>query len=913
MKRTDEIEIGAFARTLSRSGIDVYAYDTKEDRMVFFSDQKNCCREILDWQDSAEIRRWIHPEDQDTFQRMLRSGREESLEIRMVEDGVTRRKLVEAQPVDDRFVTGIIRDVTVERKRERMLEEQAHRDPLTGLYNRSWGVDLISSYLQRKDPYTSCGLMVLDIDYFKGVNDSYGHLFGDRALEAFAQLLLSLFRPEDVIVRSGGDEFVILLKDTNQNGLVKKAGELVEATRRLQFSEETYHMTCSVGVCFLPENVAGYTYEQLFGNADWALYKAKEHGRNRYVFCDSLRRHETWNLDDEKVEDVDARYLHNDIISTAFEIFEKMNNFSMAIHLLLKVIGYQFDLDRITIVRTDVKGKLAGKQYQWCAQGVPKVLDVPGSFQKEDFLTLFHSYDEYGTTVLQYDSMHQYSEGARKLLMQGDARTVLYGAMYQDGSYTGAISFVVCREKRYWSEKNRRQLGEVTKLISIHMAKNPSMNSLTRGASNLLEYDSLTGLISFSRFKEEVERRIVGELAGTYAIIYTDFENFKYFNQQYGYLSGDQLLKDFCGCVMEDLRELDAADVYFTRVVSDQFILFRPVSDVHRLVEHVEQVNRAFCRQQMLGHPELRTRVRSGVYVIDARCESASAAIDVANYARKQILPSSPNMAFLYDARLAKQHDMEKQTLNGIERAIRNHEIEVYFQPKVWLKDDTVAGAEALSRWHREDGTLMEPDLFIATLEKDGRIVDLDFYVLEQAAAFLDKCRREGRKLLPIAVNGSILHAQDAHTVDKCRAVLDRYGLDPSLIEVELTETATVNDYENVRRLFQNLQAAGFQTSMDDFGAGYSVLNVVVDVPVNAVKMDKAFLMHCMATEKGRIFLESLIHVMKGLEYKVICEGIETKEQAQFLRQAGCDLGQGYWFSKPIPAAEYEKIIDAER
>ena len=909
MKRTDKIEVGAFARTLRRSGIYVYAYDKEEDRMVFFSDQENCCREVLHWQDSPEIRSWIHPEDRAAFVQQLKDSQDRTVEIRMVEEGSIRRKQVELQPVDDRFVTGIIRDVTV----ERLLEEQAQRDSLTGLYNRSRGTELISTYLSQKDPYASCGLMMLDIDYFKGVNDSYGHLFGDRALETFAQLLLSLFRPGDVIMRVSGDGFVVLLKDIDHNRLVKKAGELVEATRRLRFSEETYHMTCSAGVCFLPENISGYTYEQLFGNADWALCRAKETGRNRYVFCDCLRRYETWNLDDAKVEDVDARYLHNDIISTAFEIFEKMNNFSLAIHLLLKVIGYQFDLDRITVVRTDVKGRQAGKQYQWCAEGIPGALDVPGSFRKEDFLTLFRSYDEHGTTVLQYDSMYRYSQEARDLLMQRDAKTVLYAALYQDGSYIGAISYVVCKEKRYWSEEDRKQLGEVTKLISIHMAKNPSINALTRGASNLLEYDCLTGLISFSHFKEEVERRIVGELAGTYVIIYTDFENFKYFNQQYGYRSGDQLLKDFCDAVIGNMKETDVGDTYFSRVVSDQFILFRPVTDVTRTMEVVERINREFCSQQMLWHPEIRVRLRSGIYVINASCESASEAIDAANYARKQILPSSPHMTFLYDENLAKQQELEIQTLNGIESAIRNHEIEVYFQPKVRLEDNTVAGAEALSRWRREDGTLMEPELFIATLEKDGRIVDLDFYVLEQVAAFLSKCREEGRKLLPVAVNGSVLHAQDANTVEKYRAVLEQYGLDPSLIEVELTETATVNDYDNIRRLFQNFQTAGFHTSMDDFGAGYSILNVVVDVPVDAVKLDKAFLMNCMSSEKGRTFLKFVIRVMKGLEYKVICEGIETKEQAEFLRQAGCDLGQGYWFSKPLPAAEYEKLLDQEK
>ena len=234
---------------------------------------------------------------------------------------------------------------------------------------------------------------------------------------------------------------MIFLKDISHAVLVNKAMQLVKAVQKLRFSESSYSMTCSVGVCFLPENVSGYTYEQLFENADWALYRAKENGRNRYEFCDDLQRfalsEKEWK---RTAANIDARYLRNDVIATAFEIFEKMNNFNAALEQLLAVIGVRFSLDRITVVRTDIKAMNAGRQYQWTSAGTPQALTSPGGFDKEDFLTLFLSYDEYGTTVLQYDNMSMYSPGARALLMQGDAKTVVYAAMSCEGKYTGAIS-----------------------------------------------------------------------------------------------------------------------------------------------------------------------------------------------------------------------------------------------------------------------------------------------------------------------------------------------------------------------------------------------------------------------------------------------------------------------------------------
>ena len=371
----------------------------------------------------------------------------------------------------------------------------------------------------------------MDLDYFKNVNDTYGHLFGDVFLSTFAGFLRTFFEKKDILVRAGGDEFVVLMKDISHEALAKKMGRLIKTIRKIEFSRPGFSITSSIGICYLAENVSGYTYEQLFENADWALYQAKIQGRDRYVFCDNLRRYAQAVPAAPETADIDARYLHNDLISTAFELFEKNNSFETAIPLFLKIVGIRLQLDRITIVDTRIRERSISRQFQWTS---PRAEPVPlngESYTKEDFLTLFHSYDEYGTTVLQADNMGMYSPQGRALLMQGGAQTVVYAAMYGEGEYQGAIAYVVCGSKRYWTPQNRRELGEITKIINAYLSKHLAVNAVSRGMTSAPEFDRLTGLLAFSRFKEEVFHKISGGDAEGFQIFYCDFENFKYFNE----------------------------------------------------------------------------------------------------------------------------------------------------------------------------------------------------------------------------------------------------------------------------------------------------------------------------------------------------------------------------------------------
>ena len=884
-------------------------YDPARDELTFYDFLQKKRETLPGYLNSAfPARAQILAEDRWQMRALLTGELHGPLELRfLAKDGNILYREVDAHPVPDGQVyVGYAKDITAQNARVQELLQQAHHDSLTQLYNNRTGKELISRYLQDKDPYASCGMLVIDLDFFKNVNDRYGHLFGDKVLQELARLLRTLFRPSDILVRAGGDEFVVFLKDVPNTTLLKKTRQLSESVRRIDFKENDYQMTCSIGACFLPENAAGYSYDQLFENADWALYQAKSNGRNQYVFCDNLRRYAEAAPETPEDADIDARYLHNDLISTAFELFEKVNNFESAIALFLKIVGIRLQLDRITIVNTKINEHSISSQFQWASPRAKPVNPQNASFTQEDFLTLFQSYDEYGTAVLQADNLDMFSPAGRALLMQGDAKTVVYSAMYTEGEYQGAIAYVVCGSKRYWTNQNRKELGEITKIINAYLTKHLAVNAVSRGMVSAPEFDRLTGLLAFTRFKEEVSHKIVGGYAEGYQIFYCDFENFKYFNEKYSYATGDQLLKEFSGFLVDEARQW--GECYLCRVVGDQFVLYLACRDPDGPLHYADKLCREFEQYQAQHYPEVRLRVRMGVYAIEPDCPSASAAIDKANFARKQVRSSDNRApAILYDKTLETKQALTGELLNGLSQAMENGEFKLYLQPKFNPKDFSVIGAEALTRWVKPDGTIVYPDQFIPILESIGRIVELDLYMFDQVAQFLARNAQAGHRLLPIAVNASVVLAREDQPTQGYSEILEKHNVSARMLEIELTETAVVSEYDRVKRLLTSFQNNGMQTSLDDFGAGYSVLNSVVDIPVNTIKLDRLFLTRCISNSRGTSLLREIVQMVKRLGYQVICEGIETEEQVDLLRSLDCDGAQGFWFSKAIPAEEFEQ------
>lgn len=250
-------------------------------------------------------------------------------------------------------------------------------------------------------------------------------------------------------------------------------------------------------------------------------------------------------------------------------------------------------------------------------------------------------------------------------------------------------------------------------------------------------------------------------------------------------------------------------------------------------------------------------------------------------------------------------------TAQDVLEAIRNHEIQVYYQPQYDALTNKMKGAEALARWVRPDGTVLLPGAFIPQMEATDHICTLDWYMLHEACAFLRDLPDNKRHR--ISVNFSRRHLYEPHFIDTLCATVDSYGIARKWIGVEITESAAVQLGPNVVRWVREVQKSGFRVAMDDFGSGVSSLIFLKDVPVDVLKLDRSLLSSNCESERERAMLESILDFAHRLNITTIAEGVETEEQLSFLRTSGCQRIQGYLMARPMPAEEYRRHCDELR
>lgn len=256
--------------------------------------------------------------------------------------------------------------------------------------------------------------------------------------------------------------------------------------------------------------------------------------------------------------------------------------------------------------------------------------------------------------------------------------------------------------------------------------------------------------------------------------------------------------------------------------------------------------------------------------------------------------------------------DINKSNVGELlKKAIENKELKVYYQPKHNAVNGKIQGAEALARWQMSDGVMIAPGMFIPLLEELGLIVDLDWYMLRETCLFLANEIKEGRHVVTVSVNFSRFHAKERDFAKRLAEVVDSFGIERRLIEIEITESALAFDGVDIIEFCRTIKEAGFDISIDDFGSGLSSLNFVKDVPASVLKIDKSLLSSNCEDEKERIVLESIFEFAHRLNLTTVAEGVETKEQLGFLRTCGCELIQGFLFAKPMPENDFREALKA--
>lgn len=419
---------------------------------------------------------------------------------------------------------------------------------------------------------------------------------------------------------------------------------------------------------------------------------------------------------------------------------------------------------------------------------------------------------------------------------------------------------------------------------------------------NTTSIDPLTRLFTLDKFKRMAENVFLKNRNKKYVVVFSDINNFKYINDTFGFLEGDRLLADYA----ELLQQFFGGDSIIARHSADKFLVFREYKTTEELKNLLTEMNIKFRTEKLPQLPSAAVSLINGACLVNPNTGGINSAIDNANTARKRLKESKSGGFILYNDYLEKQIYNEMDIITNMQNALDDKEFKVFLQPKVSFKDNELTGAEALVRWIKSDGSMVFPGDFIPVFEKNGFIVNLDFYMLESVCALQRKWLDEGRKMYTISVNMSRFHVLDPLFPAKCKSILDKYGIAPELIELELTEGIFLSDMNAVIEMFVQLKRFGFYISIDDFGSGFSSLNILKDLPADILKIDKGFFSKGRLKDKDKIIVEGVVSLAKNLDMIVLCEGVETEVQVDFLRSINCDIAQGYYFSMPIPLDEFE-------
>lgn len=451
-----------------------------------------------------------------------------------------------------------------------------------------------------------------------------------------------------------------------------------------------------------------------------------------------------------------------------------------------------------------------------------------------------------------------------------------------------------------WSKRTLKWIGIFTMLM--HGAN--VRQNLLEDAKYYRYHDPQTRHTNMAYYSERCDQYIRNKTISDYTAMAVNLSDFTNLNLMIGSRNCDIVLIRY----MDRLKMGLADDEVVSRISGDQFALL-----IHQDHEKMilEKLRASEIRYGKGETEKVTVSAEAGIYRLTEDVESYHNIIQAISSALNQAKNSVQLQFAYYDRTSAEEIEKKKFYEDAFEKALLNEDIHVFFQPKVSLKDYALIGAEALSRWI-VDGEVVPPDSFIPILEETARICELDFYVLEHVCKSIQSWIRHGVKPVKVSVNFSRRHLSNKHLVHDVVQMLDKYEVPHEYIELELTETTIDADFEALKRVVYGLRGCGIESSVDDFGMGYSSLSLIRDVPFKVLKIDKSFLgdKNAESEERQRSMMKHVISMANDLGMECIAEGVESMEHVQLLKENKCYMAQGFLFNRPIPQEEFEEILE---
>lgn len=824
-------------------------------------------------------------------------------------------------------VIGQTTNINHEKQEMELLKNLSERDPLTKLYNRKTAQTLIDKILEdanrsgRDDTIETelHAFCMIDVDNFKSINDTFGHIFGDAVLTEISSKLKNAFEKEHIVSRYGGDEFIIFIKYAPSLDYIEEKAQLInELLKDIYVGDHAERkITTSVGIAIYP--YAGTTQKILMNHADIALYYSKNAGKSCYhIYNETMKKNgsvieqkETTSIQEEALHK-DKHITWNDIdmslVAQVVDFLFDARDLRSSLNMILSLVGSHYQLSYISIEEYSYDQQYATISYNW---NHPEQKKISVTFQnrtmKEADASNYYKHMPSGVFYTD-DIASMHSPIPEDLISDSDDLPLkcLYQCGFaENGIYHGCLQAMIYDENdRKWTQKELSTLTMISKIIGGYLLKIHSQEH----AKTIEEKDILTNSYNFFKFISVADNIINQNPDRQYVLAYTDIDMFKYINTTFGYSEGDNVLKQFAKIIREHLEP----DEIYCRVTADKFIIMMNYRSQKETEARMERMMKSWHHIKTLKSGSHKLTVKAGLCVTSYP-DTATLAIDQANIARKDIQESHKSIYLFFNESMKSTLVKQKEIEDIMDEALLNEEFLVYYQPKFNLSTDKICGAEALVRWKRPEIGLIPPNEFIPIFENNEFIVELDFYMLRKVCIQLRKLLDRDKELFPISVNFSPVHLRDQDFVLKITNIVDSCHVPRHLIEVELTENALVEDNAYLLATLNTLHELGFRLSMDDFGSGYSSLNLLRILPFDVIKLDKEFFHHGSTTDREQIIISHVIRMLKDLNMQIVSEGVETQEQAQFLKDLECNIAQGFLYERPLPADEFlNKYFDME-
>ena len=434
--------------------------------------------------------------------------------------------------------------------------------------------------------------------------------------------------------------------------------------------------------------------------------------------------------------------------------------------------------------------------------------------------------------------------------------------------------------------------------IILHRANNLINFSETRSIVHEIKNDILTGVYTKEYFYRKAKEILSTDVENQYSFVCTNVENFKIYNDIFGQEAGDKFIKRLSQSIVDTIPETALVG----RLNSDRFII---------LLKSVEErVLRKVFADRRLTNKENAT-INIGVYEIIDRNVSVESMVDRARIACDAIKGQFDNHFYVYNEELRDKLLKERAINESMELSLKNREFRVFLQPKVSLKNNSIVGAEALVRWWHTEWGIVSPAEFVPLFEKNGFISVFDEYMFEEVFSLLYRMKKAKKKLVPISINVSRVDIFKLNLVDIFNRLVKKYRINPRFIHLELTESAYTESVDKIINVVNDLRELGFVIEMDDFGSGYSSLNMLSEINVDIIKLDMKFIHNELNNLSKANIIGFTIDLAHKMNMEVVAEGIENHEQALRLLEMGCDYAQGYYFYRPMEEKEYIKLIDS--